>query len=464
MKRFALIMIDMQRGFLIRRPRCVSLRRCDRPGLRRGDGRLPPRGHAPCGVRHAALPRRRERRRALRREVWFAGGRPLSEVCPPEMSDAFPEEFTVEAGDYCIVKPRFSAFFSTQLDLLLRRLGVDTVILAGTTTPNCIRTTCYDALSLDYDVVVLSDCTSSVTDEVQSANLRDMARIGARICTGAGAAHPTGRGAGMSEIFLYASRRSCPLLLMILLGYLLRLGNFWDDSFFRQLNRFCFRVFLPVQLFLNVYSVGSLGAELGAAGLYHRGGFSSPWLWAFWSRTSRRRGAQQGRHRAGDVPVEPGDPRRSACERARRRVGHGVRLARHVGMRAGVQRAGRAGADDVRLRFVGSRGMENAADEHREKPADSRRVYGTCRRRDPGLLPTGADGTPVHAAVVAAVAVFCPAAVFEGRYADHACRAGTQIRLTRCGAAQEPDGRGVHAPDRLPVHHSGGLPSACAGR
>ena len=62
----------------------------------------------------------------------------------------------------------------------------------------------------------------------------------------------------MSEIFLYASRVVMPLLLMILLGYLLRLGNFWDDSFFRQLNRFCFRVFLPVQLFLNVYSVGSL--------------------------------------------------------------------------------------------------------------------------------------------------------------------------------------------------------------
>ena len=62
----------------------------------------------------------------------------------------------------------------------------------------------------------------------------------------------------MSEIFLYASRAVMPLLLMILLGYLLRLGTFWDDSFFRQLNRFCFRVFLPVQLFLNVYSVGSL--------------------------------------------------------------------------------------------------------------------------------------------------------------------------------------------------------------
>ena len=62
----------------------------------------------------------------------------------------------------------------------------------------------------------------------------------------------------MSEIFLYASRAVMPLLLMILLGYLLRLGNFWDDSFFRQLNRFCFRVFLPVQLFLNVYAIEDL--------------------------------------------------------------------------------------------------------------------------------------------------------------------------------------------------------------
>ena len=86
-------------------------------------------------------------------------------------------------SDYRIVKPRFSGFFGTPLDLILRRLGVDTVILAGTTTPNCIRTSCYDALSLDYDAIVLSDCTSSVTDEVQRANLEDMARIGAKICT-----------------------------------------------------------------------------------------------------------------------------------------------------------------------------------------------------------------------------------------------------------------------------------------
>ena len=63
------------------------------------------------------------------------------------------------------------------------RLGVGTVVLIGTTTPNCIRTTCYDALSLDYNVVLLEDCTSSRTPEVQAANIEDMAFIGAHIMT-----------------------------------------------------------------------------------------------------------------------------------------------------------------------------------------------------------------------------------------------------------------------------------------
>lgn len=86
-----------------------------------------------------------------------------------------------DARDYHIVKQRYSAFFATELDMLLRRLRVDTVVLAGTTTPNCIRTTCYDAISLDYNTVVLSDCTSSASEEIQLSNLRDMANVGAQI-------------------------------------------------------------------------------------------------------------------------------------------------------------------------------------------------------------------------------------------------------------------------------------------
>ena len=116
-----------------------------------------------------------------RRAVWEAGGKPLSPGCAAELSADMPEAFGLDARDFRIVKPRYSAFFATGLDLILRRLGVRRLILAGTTTPNCIRTTCYDAISLDYTVTVLSDCTSSKTQEIQAANLRDMANVGAEI-------------------------------------------------------------------------------------------------------------------------------------------------------------------------------------------------------------------------------------------------------------------------------------------
>ncbi|OUO92483.1 isochorismatase [Gordonibacter sp. An230] len=116
-----------------------------------------------------------------RRATWIAGGKPLSRACASPRSLAEMEPLAPQGSDRVIVKPRFSAFFGTQLDLVLRRMGVSTVVLAGTTTPNCIRTTCYDALSLDYNVVVVEDCTSSRTPQVQAANIEDMRHVGAYI-------------------------------------------------------------------------------------------------------------------------------------------------------------------------------------------------------------------------------------------------------------------------------------------
>lgn len=116
-----------------------------------------------------------------RYKAWLKGGKPLSPSCAETISAAMPEAFGACERDYHIVKPRYSAFFATELDLILRRKGIRHVILAGTTTPNCIRTTCYDAISLDYEVTVLSDCTSSATEEIQQSNLRDMANVGAHI-------------------------------------------------------------------------------------------------------------------------------------------------------------------------------------------------------------------------------------------------------------------------------------------
>ena len=114
-----------------------------------------------------------------RRAVWEAGGKPLAPGSTGPCSVEIPAEMAPAPGDYQLIKPRFSAFFATELDLILRRLNIDTILLTGTTTPNCIRTTCYDGVSLDYKVAVITDCCSSNSDEIQQSNLRDMANIGA---------------------------------------------------------------------------------------------------------------------------------------------------------------------------------------------------------------------------------------------------------------------------------------------
>jgi nicotinamidase-related amidase len=84
-------------------------------------------------------------------------------------------------GEIVVVKPRWSAFFQTELDLMLRRLGVSTLVIAGLQTPNCIRATAFDAIALDYGAIVVSDATSAATASVHASNLADMGNVGAAI-------------------------------------------------------------------------------------------------------------------------------------------------------------------------------------------------------------------------------------------------------------------------------------------
>jgi nicotinamidase-related amidase len=86
-------------------------------------------------------------------------------------------------GEYRLAKLRFSAFVFTEFDQLLRRLGVHTLLLAGTQYPNCVRATAVDAMSRDYEVVVVTDACSAQSQEVAQANVRDLSGMGIR-CLG----------------------------------------------------------------------------------------------------------------------------------------------------------------------------------------------------------------------------------------------------------------------------------------
>ncbi len=117
----------------------------------------------------------------VRLETWLKGGRPLCRKGDDPKSIEVPESLKELPSEQIIWKPRFSAFFQTNLHEILQNQDINTVMLIGTTTPNCIRTTCYDALSLNYDVIVVEDATSSRTPEVQRSNIADMEFIGAKV-------------------------------------------------------------------------------------------------------------------------------------------------------------------------------------------------------------------------------------------------------------------------------------------
>lgn len=88
----------------------------------------------------------------------IANGEALAEGTPGV--DIYPA-VAPRPGEHVIKKHRFSGFFGTDLDMILRGWGADTVIISGATTENCCHATARDALFLDYRVVFLSDATAT---------------------------------------------------------------------------------------------------------------------------------------------------------------------------------------------------------------------------------------------------------------------------------------------------------------
>ncbi|MCK9631643.1 MAG: cysteine hydrolase [Methanoregula sp.] len=91
------------------------------------------------------------------------------------------DELVPVNGEHVLTKTRMSAFIGTELDLMLRTLGVTTVYVTGIQTPNCIRTTVFDAIAYNYPVVLVDDAVGASSEEVHRANVRDMQNIGVRI-------------------------------------------------------------------------------------------------------------------------------------------------------------------------------------------------------------------------------------------------------------------------------------------
>jgi nicotinamidase-related amidase len=72
---------------------------------------------------------------------------------------------TPEEDDYFVLKPKHSAFFQTNLEILLKYLGAGSLILTGMAADICVLFTANDAYMRDFRVIVPPDCIASETPE-----------------------------------------------------------------------------------------------------------------------------------------------------------------------------------------------------------------------------------------------------------------------------------------------------------
>ncbi len=92
------------------------------------------------------------------------------------------DDLKPEAGDLVFEKQAFDAFQNPDLDVEMKKQGIDELVMTGVATNICVQNTAAAAAFRGYDVAVVEDCTAAPTEEDHRQGLKYMKSIyGARI-------------------------------------------------------------------------------------------------------------------------------------------------------------------------------------------------------------------------------------------------------------------------------------------
>ena len=164
----ALLVIDMQDFFLDpNSPSFTSGGLAIIPNLKRLIGAFRESGRPVIYTRHVHHPDNLDS--GIMR-WWWKGmcveGSPESEV---------HRELAPQAEEKVVFKHRYSAFYNTDLETVLRCMKIEDLVITGVMTNMCCDSTARDAYFRDYRVFFLADATGSITDEMQAASLLNLA-------------------------------------------------------------------------------------------------------------------------------------------------------------------------------------------------------------------------------------------------------------------------------------------------
>lgn len=110
------------------------------------------------------------------------GHKRLNLLASPGSREAdFLDEVAPQGDEIVINKTASGVFSSTNINYVLKNIGVDSLIVCGVYTNECVETTVRDACDLGYLVTVVEDCCATVTPELHQASLATLRDRYARI-------------------------------------------------------------------------------------------------------------------------------------------------------------------------------------------------------------------------------------------------------------------------------------------
>lgn len=91
-------------------------------------------------------------------------------------NQAVYSELNTDDSDITLIKNRYSALTagSSSLERVLRSMGIDSVLIAGTKTNVCCESTARDAMMMDFKVTMLSDCCAALSDDEHRSALENI--------------------------------------------------------------------------------------------------------------------------------------------------------------------------------------------------------------------------------------------------------------------------------------------------
>ncbi len=92
----------------------------------------------------------------------------VKEIKPPSINTIKYDELlkgeiqSISSNEWIMYKPRWGAFYQTNLEMFLRNLKVNTIVFTGCNFPNCPRTSIYEASERDFRIVFIEDAVSGI--------------------------------------------------------------------------------------------------------------------------------------------------------------------------------------------------------------------------------------------------------------------------------------------------------------